>query len=61
LTAALQKAGIHSIQIKRQKIHIESVRKAISDALDETELILITGGVSVGDYDLVIPLQKNVA
>jgi molybdopterin molybdotransferase len=59
LTAALQKAGIHSIQIKHATDTPESVRNAISDALEESELILITGGVSVGDYDLVIPAAKE--
>ncbi|MES2373991.1 MAG: gephyrin-like molybdotransferase Glp [Bacteroidota bacterium] len=55
LTAALQKAGIHPIHIKHATDSFESVRNAISDALQESELVLITGGVSVGDYDLVVP------
>lgn len=59
LTAALQKAGIHSIHIKHATDTFESVRSAIGDALQETELVLITGGVSVGDYDLVIPAAKE--
>jgi molybdopterin molybdotransferase len=59
LTAALQKAGIDSIHIKHATDSPESVRNAINDALQESELVLITGGVSVGDYDLVIPAAKE--
>lgn len=59
LAAALQKAGIHSIHIKHAKDTPESVRLAISNALQETDLLLITGGVSVGDYDLVVPAAKE--
>jgi molybdopterin molybdotransferase len=59
LTAALQKAGIHSIHIKHATDSSESVRNAIAAALQESELVLITGGVSVGDYDLVIPAAKE--
>jgi molybdopterin molybdotransferase len=59
LTAALQKAGIHSIQIKHAIDSSASIHNAISSALQESELVLITGGVSVGDYDLVIPAAKE--
>jgi len=59
LTAALQKASITSIHIRHAKDSPESVRNAINSALQESELILITGGVSVGDYDLVIPAAKE--
>jgi molybdopterin molybdotransferase len=59
LTAALQKAGIHSIKLKYAKDTPETVRNAISEALLETDLLLITGGVSVGDYDLVVPVAEE--
>lgn len=59
LTAALQKSGIHSIKIKYAKDTPENVHTAISEALQESDLILITGGVSVGDYDLVVPAAEE--
>ncbi len=55
LTAALQKTGIRTIHTRRARDIDESIYAAISGALAESELILVTGGVSVGDYDLVIP------
>lgn len=59
LTAALKRARINSVQIKHATDTIESVRKAITEALLESDLVLITGGVSVGDFDLVVPAAKD--
>lgn len=38
----------------------ENIREAIKNALTRSDLLLITGGVSVGDYDFVVPsLEEN--
>jgi molybdopterin molybdotransferase len=55
LKAALQKTGIRSIQVRYATDSPESVRTALETSLRESDLVLVTGGVSVGDYDLVIP------
>lgn len=53
LKACLQKQQISSIQIYYVKDHLEATQQTISKALAENDLLLITGGVSVGDYDFV--------
>lgn len=53
LKACLQQLQIHSIQLYHVKDNVEATRLTISKALVENDLLLITGGVSVGDYDFV--------
>jgi len=62
LRACLQKQYIHSIQFYHVKDSIEATADTIAQALGENDLILITGGVSVGDYDFVAGacLQQGV-
>lgn len=62
LKACLQKLQIHSIQVYHVKDTIEATQLTISKALSENDLLLITGGVSVGDYDFVAGacLQQGV-
>jgi molybdopterin molybdotransferase len=55
LKAALQKTGIRSLHARYATDSAESVRSALEVSLEESDLVLVTGGVSVGDYDLVIP------
>lgn len=62
LKACLQKLQIHSIQVYHVKDTIEATQLTISKGLLENDLLLITGGVSVGDYDFVAGacLQQGV-
>ncbi len=53
LKACLQKQQINSIQLYHVKDNLEATQETISKALSENDMLLITGGVSVGDYDFV--------
>lgn len=53
LEVALEKAGISQIETYRVKDDLESTVQKINEALWENDLLLISGGISVGDYDYV--------
>ncbi len=62
LKACLQKQQINTIQIYHVKDNLAATQETISKALSENDMLLITGGVSVGDYDFVAGacLQQGV-
>jgi molybdopterin molybdotransferase len=53
LTAALQQLGITNICTEWVDDEMDSIITVLEKALSSADLLLITGGVSVGDYDLV--------
>lgn len=53
LSAVLQQYGIQQIEVISVPDEIERLNEALSQALQKSDLILLTGGVSVGDYDFV--------
>jgi molybdopterin molybdotransferase len=53
LKACLQKQQIKTIHVYYVKDNVEATQQTIAQALSENDLLLITGGVSVGDYDFV--------
>ncbi len=59
LTAALKSEGIHNIEVLRVNDHLESVVETLNNALNHSNVVLLTGGVSVGDYDYVIAATKQ--
>jgi len=54
LKAVLQQLHIESIQILYAIDKPEIVRSALKKALQQSDVVLLTGGVSVGDYDFVL-------
>jgi len=54
LSAALRHEGIINIDILYSEDDLGTLSRILADALDQSDLILLTGGVSVGDYDFVI-------
>ncbi|MFN8152861.1 MAG: molybdopterin molybdotransferase MoeA [Bacteroidia bacterium] len=46
------------VKIYKVKDTAEATRKAIDRALSENDCVLITGGVSVGEFDFVLPALK---
>lgn len=54
LNAALRQAGISKIDFLSSKDDLSVLTKSIAEALKNTDVLLVTGGVSVGDYDFVI-------
>ena len=54
LTAALESLHIPVHRIYKAADDIEVLTAILQQALDESDLVLLTGGVSVGDYDFVL-------
>ena len=53
LVAALQQEGIADVEVKYAKDDLQSTINTLQELAEENDLILATGGVSVGDYDFV--------
>jgi len=54
LKAALNQIGISKVNILSSEDTLETLTAVLNNALQQSDLILLTGGVSVGDYDFVI-------
>ncbi len=59
LSAAIESLGLKS-KLYRARDTMEEMLDSIQLASDENELILITGGVSVGDYDFTLPALERL-
>ncbi len=53
LHALAKKAHATSLRLPLQKDDKESIRSAMLNALERSDIVVTTGGVSVGDYDFV--------
>ncbi|HYW35499.1 MAG TPA: molybdopterin molybdotransferase MoeA, partial [Balneolaceae bacterium] len=53
LTAALNKFGFDCQQKNHIKDDFEAIKAGIADYLDRSDVLLLSGGISVGDYDFV--------
>ncbi|KAF2516976.1 molybdopterin molybdotransferase MoeA [Flavobacterium foetidum] len=53
LQAALKTIGINKAKVYRVKDHLKATKKALKTILKENDIVLISGGISVGDYDFV--------
>ena len=54
VAAALRKAGVVNIDIQYARDDPSEVSTSLEIALAKSDLVLLTGGVSVGDYDFVL-------
>lgn len=54
LAAALTTEGIHTIEILEADDDLEILTNILQSSLERNDVILLTGGVSVGDYDFVL-------
>jgi molybdopterin molybdotransferase len=59
ISAVLSKWGARLVSTEKVKDDYELTRQKISDSLD-VDILLITGGVSVGDYDFVTDALSEV-
>ncbi|WP_257666284.1 molybdopterin molybdotransferase MoeA [Parapedobacter tibetensis] len=59
LHAAMNQIGIRDIQHVEVPDSPEAIERALTMALDSYEVVLLTGGVSVGDYDFVVPATRR--
>lgn len=58
LRAALQQAGITTINVVQADDDLDELKNILANALSSCHMVLLTGGVSVGDYDFVIEATK---
>ena len=54
LKAALLQINIHDVENIFATDNINVLQKALENALQSSDIVLLTGGVSVGDYDFVL-------
>lgn len=53
LKLALKKLRVKDIHIVRVKDDLESTTSAIKNCINTSDIVLVSGGISVGDYDFV--------
>ncbi len=58
LTAALNNAGINDIQVYTADDDLDILKNILADVLEEKDVVLLTGGVSVGNYDFVVEAAR---
>jgi molybdopterin molybdotransferase len=54
LTAALKQIGIDTVSVVQVKDNLEQLHSVLSQSIETHDLVLISGGVSVGDYDFTL-------
>jgi len=59
LAAALKQLHIHSVDIYRPDDVPDTMTKTLREALSKSDLVIMTGGVSVGDYDFTVQVSEN--
>ncbi len=59
LSAALQQLGINNVKIYRADDDLAILTAILQDALLQSDVVLLTGGISVGDYDFVLQAATN--
>jgi molybdopterin molybdotransferase len=55
LLLALQERGISSVRVSHCSDNKEDIKHELQAAMNTADVVLVTGGVSVGDYDFVVP------
>jgi molybdopterin molybdotransferase len=58
LTAALQQRGINDITVLWAKDDLNALTDTLKNAIETSDLVLLTGGISVGKYDFVWEAAK---
>ncbi|KQB39634.1 gephyrin-like molybdotransferase Glp [Flavobacterium aquidurense] len=53
LQAALQTIGIKKTKVYKVKDSLKATKKSLKEILKKYDIVLISGGISVGDYDFV--------
>lgn len=53
LQAALKQMHIQEVKVYKAEDKLETVKQVIEEALQQSDIVFLTGGVSVGDYDFV--------
>lgn len=59
LKLALNRIGVKKVKIYSVEDDLKSTTKAVEKCLKKSDLVLISGGISVGDYDFVKQALEN--
>jgi molybdopterin molybdotransferase len=59
LKAALNQMGLKKINVLSSEDDLEILSSVLKSALKQSDMVLLTGGVSVGDYDFVVQACKE--
>jgi len=59
LAAALKVAGIEGVEVYQSGDEIDELARVLSGCLETSDMVLLTGGVSVGDYDFTLTAAAN--
>ncbi len=59
LQAALRQLHITDVKVYKAEDTLETVKRIMNEALQKSDVIFLTGGVSVGDYDFVAAAAKE--
>jgi molybdopterin molybdotransferase len=57
--SVLLQMGINNIQIKKAKDTLEELTIVLTSALESSDMVLLTGGISAGEYDFVSEATRN--
>ncbi len=58
LKAALRQIDVTDVKIFQADDDLQLLKSVLENALQESDVVLLTGGVSVGDYDFVLEASK---
>lgn len=59
LKAALGQIGIKNVNIFYSEDNLETLSSVLKTAITQSDLVLLTGGISVGDYDFVLSATQQ--
>jgi molybdopterin molybdotransferase len=59
LTAALNQLHIRQVTVSQSADNIDALTNILREALSVSDIVLMTGGVSVGDYDFTVKVSEN--
>ena len=59
LAAALKQLGITNVSIERSPDDLDNLIRLLTNALEKSDIVLMTGGVSVGDYDFTLQAAES--
>lgn len=59
LKAVLNQTGIHNIEVFKAEDDPKELHKVLENAIENNDVVLLNGGVSVGDYDFVTEVANT--
>jgi molybdopterin molybdotransferase len=60
LLSAFKAQGVEAVEVKFAKDDRAALKATLEEALNTADLVVCVGGVSVGEYDLVVPVAEEL-